>query len=429
MQHATRPNVRTSINMIKTRLENILKKREEKGLLRRLIVNRGVDFVSNDYLGMARNHTVHSEFLRRLSLETGGIEGEDVALMGSTGSRLLAGHGSECESLEQFLAQFHNAEAALLFNSGFDANAGFFACVPQPGDAILYDQLIHASVHDGLKSTRASVKKSFAHNSPSDLLVALKEVKNANHVFVSVESLYSMDGDLAPLVEFLQVMHEFPNSHLIVDEAHATGVYGPEGRGWVAHLGLESRVFARLHTFGKALGGHGACIVGPRVLCDYLVNYCRPLIYSTALPRHSLIATRCSYDYLSSNADDMQKVLFRLIDEFYVGMSRQLQRCNARDISLLESKSPVQGVIVPGNAVVSNLASYLQSHGFNVRPIRSPTVPAGKERIRVCIHAHNTIQEVQGLVAAIGSWIDQVYQMGEYGGATFASKQSKLSRL
>jgi len=396
-----------------TRLAKLLNQREEKGLLRRLIVNRGVDFVSNDYLGMARNQSLHQQFLDKLGQEPSALDDEDVALMGSTGSRLLAGHGSECDGLEQFLAKFHNSEAALVFNSGFDANSGFFACVPQPGDAIVYDELIHASVHDGFKHTRATALRAFKHNSPADLkaaLVAVRQVKACvnGHVFVSVESLYSMDGDLAPLQEFLSVLDEFPNCHLIVDEAHATGVYGPEGRGWVAECGLEHRVFARLHTFGKALGSHGACIVGPRVLCNYLVNYCRPLIYSTALPRHSLVAIRCSYEFLRLHAQELQTTLFKLISHFNSGMSARLLQSEAieRGVLLLPSSSPVQGVIVPGNAIVSNLASYLQSKGFNVRPIRSPTVPVGKERIRVCIHAHNTFDQLDGLIASIGEWID-----------------------
>ena len=186
--------------------------------------------------------------------------------LGSTGSRLLDGNSVLAEDLERRIADFHRGPAALLVNSGFDANVSIFSCIPQPGDIVVYDQLIHASVHDGIKSSRVDKAIAFAHNSVEDLqriLTHLKpevDEKPYRSVFVAVESLYSMDGDLAPLqeiVELLTVLFHQKNAHLIVDEAHSTGVYGKNGRGRVCQLGLEEKVFLRLHTFGKALACNG----------------------------------------------------------------------------------------------------------------------------------------------------------------------------
>ncbi|KAJ3540516.1 hypothetical protein NMY22_g4263 [Coprinellus aureogranulatus] len=219
--------------------------------------------------------------------------------------------------------------AALLFNSGFDANVSFFSCIPQPGDAIVYDEYIHASVHDGMRSSRVppSLRLSFSHNSTSDLRRVLLELRNAQEgggdfaqgkrsVFVSVESLYSMDGTLSPLTSFVEVLDEvFPlkNAYLVVDEAHSTGIYGEKGRGRVAELGLENRVLARLHTFGKALGVSGAVIITSPLLKSYLLNYARPLIYTTSQSYASIIAADASFDLLEDGtAEQLRERLFEL---------------------------------------------------------------------------------------------------------------------
>jgi 8-amino-7-oxononanoate synthase len=223
------------------------------------------DFSSNDYLSLATSSLLRERVLAALHAAP--------AILGSGGSRLLVYNHAHA-ALETRLAQTFNAPAALLFNSGFDANAGFFACVPQPGDAVLYDAAIHASVHDGLRASRITptLRRSFAHNDTRALRAALLALQNENammrqgqsSVFVAVESIYSMDGTVSPLREMLDVMDEvFPagNAHMFVDEAHATGIYGPGGRGIVALLGLEDRVMARLHTFGKALAASGGAYV------------------------------------------------------------------------------------------------------------------------------------------------------------------------
>ena len=224
------------------------------------------DFSSNDYLSLATSPHLRARVLAALHAAP--------SILGSGGSRLLI-YSPAHAALEARLARTFRAPAALLFNSGFDANAGFFACIPQPGDALLYDAAIHASVHDGARVSRLAprLRRPFAHNDPRALRAALWALRDECaafregecSVFVAVESVYSMDGTVAPLRVMLDAMDEvFPagNAHMVVDEAHATGVYGPGGRGMVAWLGLEDRVLARLHTFGKALAASGgACVL------------------------------------------------------------------------------------------------------------------------------------------------------------------------
>ena len=243
-------------------LEAILSRRRANGTLRSLTTTTHLtDFSSNDFLSLASDASLKSAFLAELA-------GSDVPL-GSGGSRLLDGNSTYAEALERNIAAFHNAEAGLLFNSGFDANAGFFACVPQRGDVVVYDECIHASVHDGMRLSRAARTLVFAHNDVQDLRRVLEELVREErgdrecrerNVFITVEAVYSMDGDLAPLAAILDVADEVlgpQRTYIVVDEAHATGVLGPLGRGLVCELGLEKRIFARLHTFGKALACSG----------------------------------------------------------------------------------------------------------------------------------------------------------------------------
>ncbi|CAG8738503.1 5936_t:CDS:2, partial [Ambispora leptoticha] len=236
-------------------LKLILENRKKRSLIRSLTVPapNSVDFSSNDFLGLSRNATLHNDFVTQLL-------NFPQPPLGSTGSRLLDGNSSFAESLDKFLADFHHAESALIFTSGFDANVGFFSSVPQPGDAIILDQFVHASVHDGVRNSRAKVVLKFLHNDLEDLTrqldKAVQTIGSEKNIFVAVESLYSMEGDIAPLREIVEILKSY-NAYLMVDEAHATGVYGEQGRGIVCELGLEDKIFARLHTFGKALASNG----------------------------------------------------------------------------------------------------------------------------------------------------------------------------
>jgi 8-amino-7-oxononanoate synthase len=238
-------------------LSQLLHRRRIESRLRNLKASPpgSVDFSSNDFLSLSTSPQLRQSLISELQ--------SHLAQLGSTGSRLLDGNSELAESLERELAAFHGGRAGLLTNSGFDANVSLFSCLPQSGDVILYDELIHASVHDGMRQSRAATHFGFAHNSVDDLrrkLETCKERYPGRNIFIAVESVYSMEGDLAPLVDMTDLVEElFPqnNAHLIVDEAHATGIYGAQGRGRVSELGLESKIFARLHTFGKALACNG----------------------------------------------------------------------------------------------------------------------------------------------------------------------------
>jgi 8-amino-7-oxononanoate synthase len=246
-------------------MEAHLANRRSKSSFRSLTTaaSTSVDFSSNDFLSLRKSPALRQAFLSELQ------KSSDFPL-GSGGSRLLDGNSPYAESLERSIASFHSAPSGLLFNSGFDANTAFFACVPQSGDVVVYDESIHASVHEGMRLSRASKALSgpFGHNCADSLRRRIEAVKEAEaevrsgerNVFVAVEALYSMDGDLAPLTEIVNVVEktlEKGNGYVVVDEAHSTGLYGDNGRGLVCELGLEKRMFARLHTFGKALGCNG----------------------------------------------------------------------------------------------------------------------------------------------------------------------------
>lgn len=359
--------------------------RTKTGLLRQLrTVDNLIDFCSNDYLGFARS-TELRDAIRRADAEQMDVR------TGATGSRLLAGQTDLANTLEQDLAQFYQTGSALIFNSGYDANLGVLACLPQRGDTLLTDELIHASMIDGARLSYAT-RSRFRHNDLNDLEDKLRLA--SGHVFVAVESVYSMDGDLAPLADLCDLCDRY-GAALLVDEAHATGLFGPNGEGLVVALGLQDRVLARLHTFGKALGVHGAVVVGPAVLRDYLINFARTFVYTTALPPHSLLAVRCAHQHLQTKPDARQQLSARLI-HFQERVAEQLIGSVWTD-----SQTPIQCLLVAGNDTARSVAADCQRAGFDVRAILSPTVPAGQERLRICIHAFNTIKEIDQLVAVL----------------------------
>jgi len=295
--------VRRTQSPLEQSLQQLLDRRRANSTLRNLTIgnNASINFSSNDFLSLSTSPILKAAFHAELKRSN--------VPMGSGGSRLLDGNSRYAEKLEREIADFHGAPAGLLFNSGFDANAGVFACLPQPGDIIIYDQLIHASVHDGMRLSRASQRLPFLHNSVQSLKEVLLECVQRNdkvkdgdaHVFVAVESVYSMDGDVAPLKSIVDTVEDVlptGTGYVIVDEAHSTGVLGPKGRGLVSQLGLESKILIRLHTFGKALACNGAIVLCSPVVRHYLINYARPLIYTTFLSYPSLAAIRASYSLL-----------------------------------------------------------------------------------------------------------------------------------
>ncbi len=364
-----------SLKFIKAKL----KERKESGSLRSLQVNAGLtDFCSNDYLGYAQSIVTTVD--------------KNLQSHGSTGSRLLNGNSSLAEQLESQLAEFHGAEAGLIYNSGYDANVGLFSCLPQRGDTVIYDELIHASIRDGIRLSFAN-NFSFIHNDITHLENRLKIA--TGNIYVAVESVYSMDGDFASLKEIAELCN-FYKASLIVDEAHATGIFGEKGSGRVQELNLEKMVFARVHTFGKALGCHGAIILGSTLLRDYLINFSRSFIYTTALPPSSLIQIKIAYEKLSFDDLNINKIK-NLILYF-----RTKTIClKANGLEIIDSHSPIQCIVIPGNEQVKAVSEKLKQAGFDLRPILSPTVKKGRERLRICLHTFNDEKQVDELITLL----------------------------
>jgi 8-amino-7-oxononanoate synthase len=410
-----------------------LDKRRSASTIRQLTTNgvNSVDFSSNDFLSLASNPEVRRLFLNELE--------KGPCATGSGGSRLLDGNSTYAEDLERQIAEFHNAPAGLLCNSGFDANVGLFSCLPQPGDVVIYDEFIHASVHDGMRLSRAGKCICFVHNDITALRnvleqCMLEDVKvqdGRRNVFLAVETVYSMDGDVAPLKEIVRLLQEMlpaGNGYLIVDEAHSTGVYGPKGRGLVCELGLEKEVTVRLHTFGKALACNGAILLCSPTVRQYLVNYARPLIYTTFMSYPSLAAIRASYTYMAAGRTEaLAQNLRMLIQALHIQLLN-LQESLALPEGTPESmllRIPLECPKSPIFAVLSSepkaLAAHCQSNGLVVRGIVPPTVPAGTERIRVCLHAGNTVQQIEDLVDKIRSWV-QRRRAGDFAAASVRAR-------
>ena len=358
------------LNKAGTHLQSKLNERKANGTYRSLKPESGlVDFCSNDYLGFARSGEIRDAIALYLQ--------QNAHLNGSTGSRLLSGNTALALKLEQDIARFHGAQTGLLFNSGYDANVGLFSSLPQRGDTVITDELIHASIIDGIRLSYAN-RYTFKHNDLDSLEDKLKQAKG--NCYVAVESVYSMDGDSAPLAEILELTESYEAS-LIVDEAHAVGVFN---RGLVYEQGLQQRVFATIVTFGKALGTHGAIVLGSKLLHDYLVNFARSFIYTTAASFAQLAGIKVAYDYLEQSAAE-QKTLKENIALF---------KAHVKAPGLTNSDSGIQCIVIGGNELTANTAEVIRGKGFDVRPILSPTVAAGTERMRICLHTFNTHKDI-----------------------------------
>jgi len=358
--------------------------RKENDSFRVFKLNEGiVDFCSNDYLGFAKDKQFAIEAHQLLMQQ-------ELRVNGNSGARTITGTSKEILSLESTLAKHHLAESALLYNSGYTANVGLFSSLPYRGDTIIYDELIHASIRDGMQLSKAK-SFSFLHN---DLASLEKKLSLATgRIYVVVESIYSMDGDTAPLKSIAELCSQY-DAALIVDEAHSNGIYGKDGAGLVVELGLEKTVFARVITFGKALGCHGAAVLGSQDLIAFLINFSRSFIYTTAPAPHQVLSLKIAYDNLSK-VENKRLILSKLIALFKLKIKEVL------NVDLIESSSPIQCLIIPGNSVVKQVCSGVQDDGFDVRPIVAPTVPVGKERIRICLHSYNTEDEVIALVTCL----------------------------
>ena len=368
------------MNRLEQQLAAKLEERKLAGNLRRLTTHKApVDLFSNDYLGLVTTGAL-AKAMHPYSIDAG---------TGSTGSRLLSGNSTAAEELESTIASFHKAEAALLFNSGYDANVGLIASITGRNATILSDELCHASLIDGIRLSQCARRYKFRHNDIQDLEEKLKKYKADGPMLVVIETIYSMDGDMAPLMEIAALCEAY-DAQLVVDEAHATGIIGKHGEGLVCTLGLQDKVFARVHTFGKALGCHGAAVVGSKLLKEYLINFARTFIYTTALPGHSVLAATKAYGYLSASGFT-NKPLHELIAYFR-------NRINETgSTGWKDSSSPIQALVVGDNTRCKQIAANLQQAGLEIRPILHPTVPLGMERLRVCLHSFNTREQVDVL--------------------------------
>ena len=339
----------------------------------------GVDFSSNDYLGFAKSKDIHLNNIEK-------IQGN----FGATGSRLLTGNNKLYQDTEKIIADFLHTPKALIYPSGYMANVGLLSAVLQRNDVVLFDELSHASIKDGIRLNFAKAYP-FKHNDVADLRKKLQKINKETTVYVVTESVFSMDGDIAPLKEISSVLNE--NHYLIVDETHAVGVIGKKGEGLVSFLELDNEVFAKVVTFGKALGVHGAAVLGSKELIDYLVNFSRPFIYTTGLSAHTLIAIQNAFNKIFKHPElinDLNRVISYYLHSVEQSKFKPLFSVN---------KTAIQYIKVSGNSRAKNVANHLISCGFDVRPILSPTVKKGEERLRICLHRYNTKDEIQKLIS------------------------------
>ncbi|KAJ3842279.1 pyridoxal phosphate-dependent transferase [Lentinula raphanica] len=480
---STQPSGETyHLGALGSRLRAALASREARSIRRRLPepsvlgTQSLIDFTSNDYLSLSTSPLLRTRFLEKITAKS------TEQILGSAGSRLLVNpdaHDRLERRLENVFArptrnESDTPQVGILFNSGFDANVSFFTCIPQPGDVMILDEYIHASVWDGVRASRVTEDcvKTFEHNSIESLRAILDLLLNdatpsntnsasiperlhsgASSLFIAVESLYSMDGTLAPLREINKLLSKLfsrKNAYLIVDEAHATGIYGPPDRpgcGRVSQLGLDGglgsrvgvtikdmvdgedcRVLARLHTFGKALAGSGAILLTTPTLTSYLINYARPLIYTTALAHPNVVLVEAAFDlmvegeteqlsahllslsaYLTSllqnelGQNQIPAEIVRLPAQFPSSPQRQNLYSSTSTSSFIvpQPPTPILPLLTP---YPRPLSAHLLSLGMNARPITWPTVPRGKERVRVCLHAGNTRGDVEALVNGVVDW-------------------------
>ncbi len=374
-------------------LSKKLEKRKERDSLRSLqVLGDQIDFSSNDYLGFSKSKSIYAGALELLRQE--GWEKN-----GSTGSRLLSGNFPLHIRLENQLAQFHQSEDALIFNSGYMANIGVLSSIPQRGDIILFDELVHASIREGIRLSTAKSFK-FKHNDLEDLRVRLDQHKSSGeNVYVVTESIFSMDGNQPNMDILIALMKEY-EARLIIDEAHACGVVGKYGEGVAQSMGLHKDIFVRIHTFGKGIGTHGAVVLCSEGLKDYLLNFSKSFIYTTALPPHTIATIIVAYQSLMDTREIQQ-------------LNKNIQFFKHRIIDLkletyfMESHSAIQSCILGSNVLAKKVSMALLQYGFEVRPILSPTVPEGKERLRFCIHSFNTREEMETVLQQLHRSIHQ----------------------
>lgn len=349
----------------------------ETGHLRRLRQpGKGVDFCSNDYLGLSEDMDFQNIIYEAI--------GQNTRLMtGSTGSRLISGNSDRCVQAEAFIASAHAVEAALLFPSGYKANLALLSCIAGRHDTVIVDELVHRSVHDGCLMSMAT-KWKFRHNDTAHLEELLKKVMG--NAVIAVESLYSMDGDFAPLADIVALAQKY-GAAIIIDEAHAMGVFG---KGLVHGAGLQCAVLATVVTCGKAMGVQGAAVLGTDLLKEYLVNFASPFIYSTAAPDVQVVGITAAYQFLERHP----QLAVRLQER--IGHFRQYELSG---ISL--DLSPIQSVRFQNADALRKAANALGEAGIQAYPLFPPTVKNGSERLRISLHTFNSHDEIDKLCGII----------------------------
>lgn len=384
--------------MLPKKLLHKLEKRQQENAFRQLRESKDlIDFSSNDYLGFSKSESIFNEAHQYLI-------NHNYIQNGATGSRLLSGNHKLYTIVEQQISAFHHSETALVFNSGYDANLGILSCVPQRNDIILFDEYCHASIRDGINMSHAKAFK-FKHNDVKNLEQLIERHSKLDStsqydIYVVTESVFSMDGD-TPDLKSMSLLCQNHNANLIVDEAHAIGVFGTQGNGLINELQIENKIFARIVTFGKALGAHGAAILCDHDLRNYLINFSKPFIYTTALSPHVLATVKISYDQLAINSDNSSSEIHKLQHNIAFFKS-ELKRLNLQQL-FIYSNSAIQCCIISGNDNVKQISKKLKP--FDVKPILSPTVPKEEERLRFCLHAFNTEKEISKVLKLLTTFV------------------------
>lgn len=389
--------------MLPKKLQQKLDKRKAKNSLRKLGVQTNlIDFSSNDYLGFSKNKLIYNaahQYLISNNLEQNG----------ATGSRLLSGNHTLYNTLEQTLCEFYNTKAALIYNSGYDANIGFFSSVPQRGDIVLFDEFIHASIRDGIKMSDAKAYK-FEHNNLDDLQKKLIRFTEKNttefEIYIVTESVFSMDGDTPNLKSLAKLSQKF-KAKLIIDEAHAVGIFGNLGCGLVQKLELENAVFARVVTFGKAIGCHGAAILCNHNLKQYLINFSRSFIYTTGLSPHSIATITQAYAQFFTLKFTVVNPIQELQNNILFFKAEML-RLNLKHL-FIKSNSSIHCCIVSGNEKAKYMSEQFQQKNFSIKAILSPTVPETKERLRFCLHSYNSQSEITKVLELLSTFVAKTH--------------------
>ncbi|MDP4231631.1 MAG: 8-amino-7-oxononanoate synthase [Bacteroidota bacterium] len=365
------------LNPVEDRLRNELAALEQKQRKRDLRISDAIDFTSNDYLGLTQSPVIKARVIRDL---------QSGMLLGSGGSRLLRGNHVWHQLAEKEFAEFEDVEAALFFSSGYAANMAVLTAIPTRRDVILYDTMVHASIKEGIHSSLAA-KKTFEHKSVASLRAAAESIKDVGNMYVVVESLYSMDGDEAPLEEIAAVCSEL-KLYLIVDEAHATGLFGKHGRGLIDDKNIREQILLSIHPCGKALAAAGAFVCSSEIIKSYLINKARTMIFTTALPPIVPATISEVLKEIKRNPAIIKKV-HQNAD--YV---REKLRSHLKKWIVPEGRSPIIPLIVGDDRVSVAVAAEMQMRGADIRPIRPPTVAEGTARFRITVSALHTKKDL-----------------------------------